>query len=139
MNYKIRKLNINDYNKYLILINEFRTTQFSKSEFIDMLNNIILYSNIWVIEINNELIGTGTILYEKKFIHNISKVAHIEDICISNKYRSKGYGKILIEYLIKEAEHNNCYKITLYCKDELEKFYNSVGFNKNGSQMNIYF
>ena len=49
---------------------------------------------------NNKLIGAGTILYEKKFIHNISLYAHIEDVIIKNEYQGKGYGKILINNLI---------------------------------------
>jgi ribosomal protein S18 acetylase RimI-like enzyme len=85
-------------------------------------------SQIWVIDLNNELVGTGTILYEYKFIHDISILAHIEDICIDENHRGQKFGKILIDYLIKEANEKNCYKITLYCSDELEKFYKFCNF-----------
>jgi glucosamine-phosphate N-acetyltransferase len=98
MEYNIRKLNENDYEKYLVLINNLRPTQFSKEDFLNILEKININSSIWIMEINNELVSTGTILYEYKFIHNISKLAHIEDICVDEKYRGQKYGEKLINY-----------------------------------------
>ncbi len=137
--YNIRKLNENDYIQYKKLINEFRETEFNEEQFKETLNKINNYSDIWIIEIDDEIITTITIIYEYKFIHNISKIAHIEDVCTLIKYRGKGYGKILLDYIINEVKKNNCYKITLYCKEELENFYCKTKFVKNGIQMAIYF
>jgi GNAT superfamily N-acetyltransferase len=139
-NYIIRKLNHNDYIKYKNLINDFRETEFSLEQFIHILsllnqNNL---SDIWIMELNNEIICSATIIYEYKFIHNISMLAHIEDVCTLKKYRGKGYGKIIIDHLIEESRKNNCYKITLYCNKELEKFYNKSNFENKGIQMAIY-
>ena len=137
--YQFRKLNENDYEQYLKLINDFRETSFSKEAFVSILNKINNNnSSIWVIVIENELIATGTIIYEYKFIHDISILAHIEDICVSKSFRGNNYGKILINYLIEEAKKKKCYKITLYCDEKLEKFYGLSGFSKKGIQMAIY-
>jgi glucosamine-phosphate N-acetyltransferase len=95
-------------------------------------------STIWVIDCDKELIGTATILYEYKFIHNIVKLAHIEDICIDHTHRNKGMGKILINHLINEANKETCYKITLYCDEKLENFYKNSGLEKKGIQMATY-
>lgn len=135
----IRKLNENDYESFKILINDFRITHFTKDEFINRLNLINKNSEIWVIEYNKELISCGTIIYEYKFIRNLCKLAHIEDICVLQKYRNKGIGKILIDHLVNITQNNNCYKITLYCEDNLEKFYSKSEFEKKGIQMAIYF
>lgn len=137
--FEIRKLNENDYDRYYNLINMFRETTFTKNSFIETLKLIKHQnSNIWVIDLNGILVGTATILYEYKFIHNICKLAHIEDVCIHSDYRGKGYGKILLNYLFNEAKLNNCYKITLYCNDELEQFYNNANLEKRGIQMAKY-
>jgi glucosamine-phosphate N-acetyltransferase len=136
---KIRILNKDDYSQYFDLINIFRKTSFTNNDFINNLLKINNNSNIWVIELNNKLIATGTLLYEYKFIHNISKIAHIEDICVDNNYRGKNYGKILMKHLIDEAKKEKCYKVTLYCKEDLENFYKSCNMEKNGVQMAIYF
>ena len=138
--FQIRRLNSNDFTKYIALLNHFRPTTFTESDFIMTLHEISLkHSDIWVIDLDGDLIGTGTILYEYKFIHNISKIGHIEDICIDTNYRGKGYGQILINYLIEEAKINMCYKVTLYCEEGLEKFYKSVELEKKGIQMAKYF
>lgn len=137
-NYIIRKLNKNDYQQYKIIINEFRNTEFDENKYKEMYDIINRNSDIWVIEKNGEIISTGTILYEYKYIRNICKLAHIEDICVLEKYRKNGYGKILINHLINECKNENCYKITLYCEDKLENFYEKCGFEKKGIQMAIY-
>lgn len=137
--HSFRKLVETDYEQYLKLINEFKKTMFTKEAFISILDKMNTNnSNIWVIEIDGELMATGTILYEYKFIHNISILAHIEDICVSEKHRGKNYGKLLVKYLIEEAKNNTCYKVTLYCDEKLERFYGSNGFLKKGVQMAIY-
>ena len=137
----IRDLEYNDYENYLNLINQFRPTDFSREMFINILNKIKKSSNIFVLEdkTTNTLVGTGTIIYEIKFIHNICKLAHIEDICIDSRYRNCGYGKLLLNYMIFEAKKQKCYKVVLYCEDHLEKFYNNVGFEKKGIMMTKYF
>ena len=119
----IRKLNENDYEQYINIINEFRETFFTKENFINILNKINKSSDIWILEINNEIVSTVTILYEYKFIHNISKIGHIEDVCTLKKYRGSGLSTLLINHVINEAQREGCYKITLYCNEELEKFY----------------
>jgi glucosamine-phosphate N-acetyltransferase len=136
---KIRKLNKDDYDQYLLLINDFKKTYFSKIIFKELLDIINSNSTIWVIEEDGKLIGTGTILYEYKFIRDISKCAHIEDICINKDYRGKNYGTLLIDHLINEAQNNNCYKVILDCNSELEKFYAKSGLIKSGIQMALYF
>ena len=136
---KIRKLNKDDYDQYLPLINNLRETYFSKIIFEELLDIINTNSTIWVIEEDGKLIGTGTLLYEYKFIRDISKCAHIEDVCIKEGYRGKNYGTILIDHLINEAQNNNCYKVILDCNSELEKFYAKSGLIKNGIQMGLYF
>jgi len=132
-----RLINNNDYKHYLNLINDFRKTFFSESQFINLLNeqkNI----KIFVLELDNKLIGAGTLLYEKKFIHNISLYIHIEDIIIKKEYQSKGYGKILLNYLINKAKEQKPYKLLLDCELNLIPFYKKCGFTHNGSQMVIY-
>ena len=135
MTHLIRKLNENDYNSYLVLINEFRKTNFTKDQFIKTLESINKNSVIWVIEKDNELIATGTIIYEEKFIFNISKVGHIEDICVKEKFRMNNFGKIIVNYLIEQARINKCYKVVLECGEQNIIFYTKCGFEQRGVQM----
>ena len=135
MNFRI--LNINDYIQFKKLINDFRKTdftEFSFKNFIENEKNI----NIYILEDNNNLLAAGTILFERKFIHNMSLYGHIEDIIVKKEHQKKGYGKILINKLIEVCKINQCYKILLDCSNELIPFYEKCGFKLNSNQMVIY-
>jgi glucosamine-phosphate N-acetyltransferase len=128
-----RKLTSLDYKQYYDLINEFRPTQFSEERFIETLTKISAYSDIWVYEKDGELLATGTIIYEHKFLSDICIYAHIEDICVKAFHRRQGLGKLLIKHLIEQARH--CYKITLVCADNNILFYEACGLERRGNQM----
>lgn len=131
----IRKLNEFDYENFLELIKDFRDTMFSEIKFKEILNNIDSYSDIWVIELDKKLIATGKIIYETKFIFNICKCAHIEDVCTKKEYRGKGYGKKLIDFLVEQAKENKCYKINLVCNAQTVEFYKKSFFEDRGVHM----
>ena len=133
----LRKIQYHDYEQFIILINDFRNSEFTLNQFKEYLDNE-KNSEIYVLENNNILIGAGTILLEKKFIHNISLYAHLEDIIIKKEYQSNGYGKLLINSLIKICQEKKCFKILLDCNKNLIEFYKKCGFNLNGNQMVIY-
>lgn len=88
---------------------------------------------------NINIIGSGTVIYEPKIIHECKNVAHIEDIVVHGNYRSHGIAKNILNRLIHCAKQNNCYKVILDCKKELEGLYEKNGFECKGTQMAIYF
>lgn len=105
-------------------------------KFIDKLNES---KNIFVIEENEKIIGTITILIEQKIIHNNGIVAHIEDVVIDENYRGKGFGAKLVEYAIDYVKNRGCYKVILNCSDDNMKFYEKNGFKRKDNGMTIYF
>ena len=72
-------------------------------------------------------------------IHNFKNVGHIEDIVVNRNSRGKGYGKIIIKYLINESKNLNCYKIILNCSNECKLFYKKLGFKNKNNEMSYYF
>ena len=131
----MRKLISADYNKFYRMIQDFRPTEFTENQFIQTLSKIENSSEIWIIEENNEIIATGTIIYEHKFIFNLAVYAHIEDICVKKEYRRKGIGKLIVKKLIERAQEMKCYKITLDCSNNNVEFYKRNGFEVRGNQM----
>lgn len=95
--------------------------------------------NIYVLIHKSDIVGTGSVLIEQKMIHNIACVAHIEDVIIDEKFKGKGFGKILVDFLIHEAQKHQCYKVILNCEDDVKKFYEKCGFGEKGNSMVIYF
>ena len=131
-----RKLLKTDYDQFHILINDFRETTFSREQFEKILS-LNTNCEILVFEQDGSLIATGKIMYEYKFIFNISCLAHIEDVCVKKEFRDKGFGKYIIKELINLAKQNNCYKVTLDCSDENKQFYEKCNFERRGNQMSM--
>lgn len=104
-----------------------------KKDHIKIWKNFISQKNIFAIValINNDVVGYGTIFFEKKIRGGI--LGHIEDIVVDKKYQSKGIGKKIIKNLTKEGLKKPCYKIALQCSNSKNvKFYNKCGFKRNG-------
>ena len=136
-----RLISFNDYTNYMSLINEFRPTFLSKIQFINAVKKILSYGQIWLVidDVTSEIVGTGTIIYEQKIIHNGGLVAHIEDVVVAEKYRKKGYGRAIVEELKRRAREKGCYKILLNCSKNMEKFYEKNGFSNHNLEMEFRF
>lgn len=94
-------------------------------------------SNIFMFGIfeNDKLIGTASAIIELKlFMEEKPYIAHIEDVAIHRDYRGFGYGKKLIDYIIKFCKSKDCYKIVLFCSNDNIKFYKKCGF-RNASNL----
>ena len=127
-----------DYSKYMILINEFRESHLSKEEFNLLYDKIFMNGEIWVVKDDDgNIIGTATILFEQKFIHNGAIVAHIEDVIIKSNVTSKGYGTKLINHLLSRTREKKCYKTILNCSSNVVKFYEKCGFSQKNFQMEL--
>ncbi len=139
----IRQLSLYDYYKnYIALLSELTDVgniSFNSFELKFNLINSNKNHNIFVIEDQNKIITTGTLLIEDKFIHNCSKIGHIEDIIVHSNYRGHGLGKKIIQYLTNYAKDNGCYKVILDCEKNYMQFYEKLGFNEKNIQMAIYF
>ena len=131
----IRQLTEKDYISYKTLINDFRETEFTEKQFIDMIQYIKPFTEIWVIENDGELIATGTIFFERKFIYNLCILCHIEDVCVKKEFRSHGFGKQIICHLISRSKEKDAYKITLDCNEMNVGFYKKCGLEQRGVQM----
>lgn len=93
----------------------------------------------YVLEKDDEVFGYACIaFYDNSF--------NLDDIIIDANYRSKGYGKTLIDYIVNkymlDADNDDCYdSFTLECntlnKDAIV-FYTKYGFTINGFIYNYY-
>ena len=136
----IRELQKEDYYKnYLQLLSQLTTVGYiSYQDFIRQFDQ--LNSHIYVIENDNKIIASGTILIEYKFIHNNGIVGHIEDIIVDKNFHGLGLGRKLINHLIGVAKKNNCYKVILNCNKNVIDFYHKLGFTnkKNNFSLSTY-
>ena len=137
----IRNINIDYifYNNYKNLLNEFRITNIDYNFLIEYINSLPYNQDILIAFDNSyNIIGTITIIFERKLINNGKSVCHIEDLIVSKLYKNKGFGSKILEHVKNYAFENNCYKIILNCNNELKKFYEKNYFNSNNIEMSLY-
>ena len=138
----IRNIQLEDYNKdYLSLLEqltEVNRENITYESFGNFVNNLSSSHQIIVIERDNIIIATGTVIIENKIIHGLNRVAHIEDIVVHSNYRSHGYGKFIINELINISNNLKCYKIILDCNEKNIEFYKKLGFIQKEIQMVKY-
>ena len=110
-------------------------------------NTICLWTKKqWKCEFNKEGVKVVGILLRKKIIgiyvvQVIIDEAQINYFSIKQKYRKKGYGSYLMNYLIKQCEKLTVKKILLEVSDSnsiAEDFYNKFDFLTVGRRKNYY-
>ncbi|KAK2139481.1 hypothetical protein NP493_82g03035 [Ridgeia piscesae] len=79
-----------------------------------------------------ELIGCATLLVEQKFIHSAGTRGRVEDVVVHSEYRGRQLGKLLVETLTLLGKLVDCYKMSLECKPENVKFYETFGYAPDG-------
>merc|ERR1739848_951576 len=82
------------------------------------------------------VIGAATLVVEKKFIHSCGLVGRLEDVVVSDVYRGKQLGKLVVATVSLLATKLGCYKITLNCNDKMIKFYSAMGYKSEDGNAN---
>jgi glucosamine-phosphate N-acetyltransferase len=131
------KLSVEDYDGFKNLLKDFRPTDFSFDDFKENLNHIeqSKVQEIFIAKDEGKILGTITLIHEKKFIFDICSLTHIEDVCVKKEDRNKGIGKFLILNAIEICREKKSYKVTLNCSTENIEFYLKCGLERRGVQM----
>lgn len=88
-------------------------------------------------ETSERIIGSATLMIERKFIHDCANRGLIEDVIVSDQYRGKSLGTLILQSLIELGKSLGCYKITLNCKDKMIPYYERLGFVAEESNANF--
>ncbi|KAI9841247.1 MAG: Glucosamine-phosphate N-acetyltransferase-like protein [Sclerophora amabilis] len=87
----------------------------------------------------SRVVGAGTLVVERKFIHDLGLVGHIEDIAVAKDQQGKKLGLKIIQALDYVAGKVGCYKSILDCSEANEGFYVKCGFARAGLEMAHYY
>ena len=79
-----------------------------------------------------------TLVVEKKFIRNLGRCGHIEDIVVDKNYQKMGFGGIIVKNLMGIGDEVGCYKLVLDCSEKNVGFYGNCGFVRKEVQMVRY-
>lgn len=142
MNLKVRPLLLSDFYrgymsllKQLSIIDDTISYQNFKNKWFEISNN--KFHKIYVIEFNNKIVASGTLIIEPKFIRNCNYAGHIEDIVVDEKNRGHGLARLIIDKLIEVSKELNCYRVTLNCHESKFGLYSKFGFQQKSNCMRI--
>tara|TARA_R110000796_G_scaffold52893_1_gene124498 strand:+ start:2361 stop:2792 length:432 start_codon:yes stop_codon:yes gene_type:complete len=135
---KFRKVKRKDLGEVFLLLQQLTEIDYSNRNEEDCWNkfNSNTSSNSIVGLYKDKVIAYGSLVVENKIRGEAA--GHIEDIVVDNKVRGNNVGVILIDELIKIGKEKECYRITLFCKEHLIKFYNKNGFEVNSMAMKLF-
>ena len=143
MNINYRLLQKDDYYKGFFDVINYFTKNKIKINFEDFKNQYdkIINQNsiVYIAEHENKIIGTSKLIIEYKFHNNLTKMGHIEDVVVDEKYRGNNIGKKLVLLLVDEARKQNCYKISLCSSKKNKEFYIKCGFKVKDLELTKYF
>jgi glucosamine-phosphate N-acetyltransferase len=132
---KTKPVKIQDYQKVIDMLQSISDFIPRDEDINDVWEAFISQDNLngFSFFLDNELVGYGSVFYEIKI--RGGKACHIEDIVVNENARGNKIGQFIIDYLVKEALKNNCYKVSLSCKENNIGFYEKCGFVQDGITM----
>ncbi|KAI1911028.1 Glucosamine-phosphate N-acetyltransferase-like protein [Ophidiomyces ophidiicola] len=143
--YTLRPLRRSDYHngylevlRVLTTVGEFSFEQWSE-RFDWMAQRNDEYYLLVICDEDKRVVGTGSLIVERKFIHTLGLVGHIEDIAIEKNQQGKKLGLRMIHALDYVAAKVGCYKSILDCSEANEGFYIKCGFKRAGLEMAHYY
>ncbi|XP_035795922.1 probable glucosamine 6-phosphate N-acetyltransferase [Anopheles albimanus] len=143
---KVRPLQTGDFHRgflqilsQLTKVGDVSLTQFL-NRFAQMRASGDYYVTVIVDTRLDKIIGSATLVLERKFIHGCGTRGRLEDVVVDDTYRGKQLGKLIVVTVTLLADQLGCYKMSLDCKDKLIPFYTSIGYvlePGNANTMNI--
>ncbi|TRY73468.1 hypothetical protein TCAL_01570 [Tigriopus californicus] len=144
MNLRVRSLGSGDYERgFLDLLAQLtKVGEISKSDFLKRFNAMKSCQGTYHVTViedttTQEIIGAATLVIEQKFIRGCAKKGIIEEVVVSDRYRGRQLGKLIVATLIEMGKALGCYKVTLNCTDQMIKFYCSLGFTQEEGNANF--
>ena len=96
-----------------------------------------IFTFVSVCEFTGDILGTLTVIAERKLSHAGGLVCSIQDVAVNKLYNSVGVGSELVKFAVEFAKSLGAYKVVLQCNDALLGFYDRFGFFKTGNEMRI--
>ena len=136
----IREANLNDIDNGLlnVFIEGYRFHQDGRPDVFSNLSDESLkkdlidnFSKFTILILLDKVEIVGYLAYNIKEKH--SKKIHVDQLIITEKSRGQGYGKLLMNELIKIGKENNCERVELDCwtfNENALAMYKHIGFKK---------
>lgn len=118
---------------------EFEADASKQSVAIRMILSDPSIGKIFVLKKEEEIIGTATLLFSVSTAMG-GRVAWLEDVIVDPRFRGRGYGKMLLKEVLKNAL--TCKRIMLRTDEDNERaqaLYEQLGFKHSSMKVMAYF
>lgn len=141
----LRKIQADDFNRgYLSLLGQLTRVDaehITLDRFLSFFQQLSPYHLVYVIEDTKRrtVVAAATLFIEKKCIHGMGLVGHIEDVVVDESLRGYGLGRSVVDFLVDYARDMGAYKVILDCSQDNAPFYEKCDFVRKGVEMALYF
>lgn len=139
---EIRELSTDDYDRgFLQCLDVLAPVgDVSRTEFDERLLAMTSDGNYTIVVAVRDgcVVGAGTLLVERKFIHKLALKGHIEDIVVAPTAQKAGIGRQIVTSLVARAIEKGCYKTALCSDVKNVPFYVKCGFKEKERELVIY-
>jgi len=91
-----------------------------------------------VTKADDQVVATGSLFMERKFLRGLSLVGHIEDIAVDKGVQGKRLGFRVVTSLTEISEDLGAYKTILNCSTDNVPFYEKCGYKPKEREMAKY-
>ena len=128
---QIRELDLKELQSVYDVLSQLRV-DLSYKEFEDLIYDMrhMEYKMIGIMQ-GEELITYAGVAVQTNLYHK--RHLYVFDLVTDEKYRAKGYGKMMLEYLVDYAKMGMCENIVLssgFLREDAHRFYEKNGFDK---------
>ncbi|KAI9713813.1 MAG: Glucosamine-phosphate N-acetyltransferase-like protein [Bogoriella megaspora] len=139
--YRLRPLERSDYHKGFLMVQSClssvgHVSEEKWDERIEFLyNHKGTYYVVCMVDGNGTVVSNGTLMVERKFVHGMSSVGHIQDIAVAKNQSGKNLGLRMLTALDYLARDVGCYKTVVTSTEANEAFHAQAGFRRRGLEM----
>lgn len=93
------------------------------------------YYKVLVVEEDQRLIATCSLIILDNLGHQGAKLAVVESVIVEQNYRRNGVGQMMMNHVMELAQKEGCYKLMLSSNKKrimAHKFYQKLGFKQHG-------
>ena len=133
---EVKKNHMKAVIEILQSISDYRPDEKDYDQIWDGFQSQTNYFGLVALDEKIDVVGYGSIFIERKI--RGGKMGHIEDIVVHPDLRKKGIGKLLINALYQIAQEENCFKVSLVCKEHNLSFYQKCDFMTDGISLSKF-
>jgi len=98
--------------------------------------NVMVFLIYWAGDI-----AGGSVCFKSFSTFNTDNIINIHDLCIIDKFRGKGLGRALTEYIVQKGREQLCSRLTLEVREDngiAKSLYRKFGFDEMSPKMNFW-